>query len=118
VVNKRFGGRGASNFRTEFRDEGEVSTALSPTQRGSLYVIWGYISLITKFNRKDGGSTASETLVYNHQTTRRNYPENHDLKITVKVKLSLCLTKHHTIKTYWGVEVYLHIFFTSVLDGG
>jgi hypothetical protein len=23
----------------------------------------------------------------------------------VKVKLSLCLTKHRTMKTYWGVEV-------------
>jgi hypothetical protein len=23
----------------------------------------------------------------------------------VKVKLSLCLTKHHTMKTYWGMEV-------------
>jgi hypothetical protein len=23
----------------------------------------------------------------------------------VKVKLSLCLTEHHAMKTYWGVEV-------------
>jgi hypothetical protein len=22
----------------------------------------------------------------------------------VKIHLSLCLTKHHTMKTYWGVE--------------
>jgi hypothetical protein len=22
-----------------------------------------------------------------------------------KVKLSLCLTKHHAMKTYWGVEL-------------
>jgi hypothetical protein len=22
-----------------------------------------------------------------------------------KVKLSLCLTKHHAMKTYWGVEI-------------
>jgi hypothetical protein len=28
-----------------------------------------------------------------------------------KVKLFLCLTKHHAMKTYWGVEVYLHAFF-------
>jgi hypothetical protein len=37
-----------------------------------------------------------------------------------KVKLSLCffLTNHHAMKTYWGVEVYLHIFFISALDGG
>jgi hypothetical protein len=25
--------------------------------------------------------------------------------IKVKVNLSLCLTKHHAMKTYWGVEV-------------
>jgi hypothetical protein len=23
----------------------------------------------------------------------------------VKINLSLCLTKHHTMKAYWGVEV-------------
>jgi hypothetical protein len=23
----------------------------------------------------------------------------------VKIKFSLCLTKHHAMKTYWGVEV-------------
>jgi hypothetical protein len=28
-----------------------------------------------------------------------------------KVKLSLCLTKHHAMKTCWGVEVWLHAFF-------
>jgi hypothetical protein len=37
-------------------------------------------------------------------------------KTYVKVKLSLSLTKHHAIKTYWGVEVYLHAFLTSALD--
>jgi hypothetical protein len=31
-----------------------------------------------------------------------------------KVKLSLCLTKHHVMKTYWGVKVFL----TSALGGG
>jgi hypothetical protein len=35
----------------------------------------------------------------------------------VKVK-SLCLTKHHAMKTYWGVEVYLHALLTSALYGG
>jgi hypothetical protein len=24
------------------------------------------------------------------------------IKVNVKVKLSLCLTKHHAMKTYWG----------------
>jgi hypothetical protein len=23
----------------------------------------------------------------------------------------LCLTKHHAMKVYWGVEIYLHAFF-------
>jgi hypothetical protein len=36
----------------------------------------------------------------------------------VQVKLSLCLAKHHAMKTYRGVEVKLHAFFTSALDGG
>jgi hypothetical protein len=33
------------------------------------------------------------------------------------IKLSLCLINHHTIKTYCGVEVCLHSFLTSALDG-
>jgi hypothetical protein len=35
----------------------------------------------------------------------------------VKVKLSLCLTKHHATKTYWRVKVQLHVFLSSALDG-
>jgi hypothetical protein len=34
------------------------------------------------------------------------------------IKLSLCLIKHHAIKIYVEVEVWLHAFLTSVLDGG
>jgi hypothetical protein len=30
----------------------------------------------------------------------------------------MCLTKHHAVRMYWGVEVYLHEFLTSALDGG
>jgi len=26
------------------------------------------------------------------------------------VKLSLCLTKYHAKKAYWGVELYLKVF--------
>jgi hypothetical protein len=31
--------------------------------------------------------------------------------VKVKVKLSLCLTKHHAMEAYWGMEVELHAFF-------
>jgi hypothetical protein len=36
----------------------------------------------------------------------------------VKMKLSLCLIKYYAMKTYRGVEVYLHVFLNSALDGG
>jgi hypothetical protein len=26
--------------------------------------------------------------------------------------------EHHAMKAYWGVEIYLHAFLNSVLDGG
>jgi hypothetical protein len=31
---------------------------------------------------------------------------------------SLCLIKHHAIKTYWGVEVQLYAFIILALYGG
>jgi len=34
-----------------------------------------------------------------------------------KVKLSLCLIKHHAIKTYEGAGIYFHAFLTSAPDG-
>jgi hypothetical protein len=37
-------------------------------------------------------------------------------QILFKVKLSLCLTRHRTMKTHWGVEVWLHAFYISALD--
>jgi hypothetical protein len=36
----------------------------------------------------------------------------------VKVKSCPCLVNHHVMKPYWVVEVYLHAFLTSALDGG
>jgi hypothetical protein len=35
-----------------------------------------------------------------------------DYIIWQKVKLSLCLSKHYTMKTYGRVEVYIHSFLT------
>jgi hypothetical protein len=32
--------------------------------------------------------------------------------------LSLCLIKHHDMKTYWGRGGIVHACLTSVLDGG
>jgi len=40
------------------------------------------------------------------------------VKVKIKIKLSLCLTKHHTMKAYWGVEDGFTHSFTSSLDGG
>jgi hypothetical protein len=34
------------------------------------------------------------------------------LQRTDKVKLSLCLMKIYAMKTYGGVDVWIHIFFT------
>jgi hypothetical protein len=39
-------------------------------------------------------------------------------KTKIKVEFSLCLTKHHAINTCWEVDVYIHVFLTSVPDGG
>jgi len=32
--------------------------------------------------------------------------------------MSLCLTKHLAMNTYWGVEIWFHAFLTSAPDGG
>jgi len=39
-------------------------------------------------------------------------------RVKAEVESSLCLTKYHAVKTYWGVEVYRHSFLTLSLDGG
>jgi hypothetical protein len=49
--------------------------------------------------------------------TTRSKKHFSDLDL-VKVKFFLYLTKHHTMKNYRGVEVYLYAFLTSTLDGG
>jgi hypothetical protein len=35
----------------------------------------------------------------------------------VKLKLFLCLTNHHAMKTYGRVDVWIHILLTSALTG-
>jgi hypothetical protein len=40
------------------------------------------------------------------------------IRIQVKVKLSLCLTKHHAMKTYWEWRYSSTHSLTSALDGG
>jgi hypothetical protein len=32
--------------------------------------------------------------------------------------LTLCLTEHHSVKTYGGVDIYIHVFLTSLLIKG
>jgi hypothetical protein len=45
------------------------------------------------------------------------YRQDNSLFQDKKVHLSLCLTKHHTMKTYGGAEAQLHAFLTLELDG-
>jgi hypothetical protein len=45
-------------------------------------------------------------------------PLNHFLGYGKAQKCPCALTEHHAMKTYWGVELWLHVFLTSALDGG
>jgi hypothetical protein len=38
-------------------------------------------------------------------------------KFWIRWNCPCALTEHHTMKVYWGVEVYLHAFSTLALDG-
>jgi hypothetical protein len=40
------------------------------------------------------------------------------LNLKDKGTFSLCLIKHHTMKSYEGVEVQIHVIFILGLDGG
>jgi hypothetical protein len=40
-----------------------------------------------------------------------------NVKVKVKVNVSLFLTKYQAMKKYSGMEVQLHAFLTSALDG-
>jgi len=55
-------------------------------------------------------------IVLPNTTLSSNLIQKRHLK--ARVKLPLCLTKHHAMKTYRGVEVSLHAFLTSAPDRG
>jgi hypothetical protein len=40
------------------------------------------------------------------------------MSVTLKVKISLSLTKHCVMKAYWVMEIQIHVFLTSALVGG
>jgi hypothetical protein len=39
------------------------------------------------------------------------------IRLRQRIKLFLCLTKHYAMETYGGVDVQIHKFLTSELDG-
>lgn len=44
--------------------------------------------------------------------------KKHQWRLKWDGKWSACLIRHHVLKVYWGVEGYLHEFFTSALGVG
>jgi hypothetical protein len=36
----------------------------------------------------------------------------------LKIKSSLCLPKHHAVKPYGAVELYLHVFLIAAVNRG
>jgi hypothetical protein len=57
-------------------------------------MFWSYLNFEWKQN-----FLSSLTIIAIQTTAEKETPLN------VKVELSLCLTKHHAMKTYWGVEL-------------
>jgi hypothetical protein len=49
--------------------------------------------------KKNKFKTSRKSL--NEQIIRKIYTYNMEVKSKVNVKLSLCLTEHHAMKTYW-----------------
>jgi hypothetical protein len=59
------------------------------------------------------------TLVNNDDHTKlpqqRQHITNTRRSLGLKVTLCLCLTKHYAMKTYGGMDVEIHVFFTLIL---
>jgi hypothetical protein len=66
----------------------------------SSYSIVGVIKLRTKCM---GSMRNTYKILVEYPEGKRSLGR-HRHRWEVKVKLSLCLTKHHTMKAYWGVE--------------
>jgi hypothetical protein len=49
-------------------------------------------------------------------TEKDRHKYTNDRKVKINVKLSLCLIKYFSMKTYGGLEEYLRTFLTSTLD--
>jgi hypothetical protein len=75
-------------------------------------------SLSARRIHNGGQAVFAKGIIFQAERASNGRAEILSVRLDVKVKLSLCLTKHHAMKTYWGVEVYLHTFLTSALDGG
>jgi hypothetical protein len=63
---------------------------------------------------RDGKKETPVIAPLGNRAPSRSYPRLHHT-VEVKIKLSLRLSKHHAMKTYWRVEV--HAFLTSALVG-
>jgi hypothetical protein len=68
-----------------------------------------------------GGACSTHERFWSESLKEREHSEDLGVDGKDKVKRQSCpcafLTEHHAMKAYWGVEVYLHAFFTSELDG-
>jgi hypothetical protein len=64
------------------------------------------------------GTVSTDALDGDYMQSVSTWNEQGMIKVKAKVKLFPFLTKHHTVKTCWGVKVRLHPFFNSALDGG
>jgi hypothetical protein len=74
-------------------------------------------TLLKKSIKFEFNLSKERAIAEQHESTLKT-ANNFILDRKGKVKLSLCLTKHHAKKMYWGVEVQLHAFLISALDGG